>query len=404
MGSIAAIDVPVGSAEDDPLTTLEMFSMFAEKERLEARLAQFSSYGERVDVVLAAGGEIPNHLARAMARLRAEHREVNAACERVAAASWRSIVQGIVTQAQNAGGSLPTFDGHTDFMTELRSQLHAVATAHEYIQFLSKQRQRWKLSLFGRKKIRVIDAIVTELVEKADSTAEAAHRKAHDTYRERLEEAASNLEADLASIAGWYRHLLAQAVDTSDRFGSRHRWRLIDRVDDGFLALIQRAWSDPMLMRWVNRAWVLLDEGMSDQLRTWARKRVQETRPASVLQVADVLARELEEAAPREQRINTVMQRWPVDEPMQLAIAETLAESTAWVTHIAEAVLRRPSVTTVAALFEALKAEIQDDAAAIIGVRRALTTMQPFAALKEKTARITTYRKQLNELYEGLLG
>jgi hypothetical protein len=403
MGSMAAIDPLETRTEEDPLATLEMFSMFAEKERLQARLAECASYGARVDVVLAAGGEIPNHLARALGRLRAEHREVNVACERIAATSWRGLVQGIVTQAQTAGSSLPTFDGHTDFITELRTHLQATETAESYIQFLSKERQRWKLSLFGRKKLRVIDAIVTELESKADATAEVAHRKAHETYRERLETASRNLETDLGSIANWYRHLLAEAVDTSDRFGSRHRWRLIDRVDDGFLALLQRVWNDPMLVRWVNRAWQLLDEGMSDQLQSWARKRVQDTRPASVLQVADVLAREIEEAAPREKRMNTVMQQWPVDEPMQLAIAEALAETTAWVSHTAETVLRRSSVTTVATLFEALKSEIKDDAAAIIGIRRALTTMQPFAALKDKTARISTYRKQLNELYEGLL-
>ena len=403
MSSNFAIDPLDGTGAEDPLAALEMFSMFAEKERLDARLAGCSGYGDRVDVVLEAGGEIPNHLARAIGRLRAEHREVNAACERIAATSWRGLVQGLVSQAQNAGGSLPTLAGHNDFVSELRSHLQATDTAEEFVQFLTKERQRWKLSLFGRKKIQIIDAITTELEEKADETAYAAHRKAHETYRQRLEDAAQKLEADIGSIAAWYRCLLSHAVDTSDRFGSRHRWRLIDRADDGFLALLQRVWNDDRLMHWVNRAWVLLDGEVSEQLQSWARKRVQDTRPASVLQVADVLAREIEEAGPREQRVNTVMQRWPVDEPLRVAIAEALAETTAWVTHTAEAVLRRPSVTTVAALFDGLKTELKDDSAAIIGIRRALTTMQPFAALTEKLGRITSYRKDLSQLYESLL-
>jgi hypothetical protein len=240
---------------------LEVFSSLLAEHDLDEALAKTRDVVAIQQLLVERTRAIPDAIARSMLRYRGRVATIERARQLKLDSSWRPIVQGAIEDAEaRGGGSLPTFGGHAEFIEQLRKALQGSDSEQSFFTALEAERKRWKLSMFGRNKIAIIDGIIARIRTDKAKVAKSIQKQVAETLKPELDKAAQDHEHELSSLCHWYQQLQLRAFVASNQHGQALRVAVIRELDAALAPRLVRARQEGGSVEEWSRIWHALDQ------------------------------------------------------------------------------------------------------------------------------------------------
>lgn len=382
---------------------LESFSFSVARDGLNRELAVTTEVAAALRTHAVA---IPSLIDSSIMRSRDTLRDLEALQRKKIDNAWRTIALDVISAAENDGGSLPTFDGHTDFIDTLRTSLTQAESLAAFQAVLEAERKRWRLSLFGRKKLEVISILSSRISTETERLAARTAEAVRQTFVDRSEAARRDHDFELESIGLWYRHLLREALRRLGAIGLATRWEMIALWEDDFIRRIAARRLSPNICLEMEKTWVRFDEQITASLDSHLVAMRQEIGGTGValLPVGDVMAAEVRHIGSRRDALEQIRTGWETLTPeIRQSLTRTIStinEATSVHRRQFAALIEHPRVQTVSDFLNAIREANHLGTDIRKRVFDAAAALEPFRALRTKIRRLDHAAKQRMEEYE----
>ena len=384
---------------------LESFSFAVAREDLERDIA---GGADPRDALGRCAARLPELVETSILRHHRRLRELEMLQRKKVANVWRTIALEVITGAEDDGGSLATFGGHADFIGVLRQALAEAPSLTEFFDRLEAERRRWRLSLFGRKKIEIIGNLKERISSETRRLAERAAAEVQRTFVDRVEEAQRGHDLELESIALWYRHLLRDALRRLGPAGMDARWAMVAAWEDDYLRRLAARRQSPSFCLELGRMWARLDEqvaasldGHLAQLRLDAGGGA-----AALLPVGDALAAEIQRLGSHRDELEKLRLGW---EALTPELRDTLNRVVGGINEISATqqkqfatLLRHHRVATLSDFLDAVRSANHLATELRKRVFDAVAALEPFRGLRARIRRLDTLSAERLKEYERL--
>jgi hypothetical protein len=306
---------------------------------------------------------------------------------------WRSCALALINECEGGGGALPVFAGHSDFVSSLRSHLEQADSLAAFTALLGEEESRWKRSLFGRNKVRILHEIKERMGAQLDKLVKDTQTKVETTLAPRVEQQHKSYELEVGSLGDWYRHLLGAPLRAAGAAGIPLRWEIVAAWETDLLTRITQVRSDDAACLELGRVWNHVDQELGASFKEHMR-RVRLDGQASDAAQRDLVQREL---AALTAHLDAIGRHRRSLEAMSEAVQKTLERAITTINALPQSQLRQfveltrhSSVRSVSDLFDAIKAanHLSTDGRKV--VFETLAALEPFRAVRFKQRRAQT--------------
>lgn len=398
---------PEDAGSDQLEETLQSFSFAAAREDLEREIAAGAEPGA---AMLRQATRLPELIDTSIMRHHRAVRDLESLQRRKVANVWRTIALEVITAAEGEGGSLATFAGHTDFIAVLRAALTGSESLRDFFDKLEAEKRRWKLSLFGRKKIEIIGVLMERVSKETQRLAQKTAEEVQRTFVDRFETAQRHHDLELESIALWYRYLLREPLRRLGAAGMDSRWGMVAAWEDDYVRRLAARRQSPNVCLELERMWVRLDEQVPASLDGHlAQLRLDSGGgAAALLPVGDAVAGEIQRLGARREQLERLRLGW---ESLTPELRDVLARTVGGINDVSStnqkqfaALLQHHRVGTVSDFLDA----VRDANHLATDIRKrvfdAVAALEPFRGLRAKLRRLQTLSEDRMKEYERLFG
>lgn len=369
---------------------LEAFSAAAATGALDRDLAGVSSIAEARPILTRHAQGLLPQIEMIIRRHRKALHTIEVTKRYKVANCWRACALGLINQIEGEGGALPVFAGHADFVNNLRTALQEAEDLRAFTDLLAEEEKRWRRSMFGRKKVQLIEIIREQMRSRLEGLIKKTRAQVEKALEPRVQQQHRNYELEVGSLASWYRHLIGAPMAAAGPAGVDLRWQAISTWEQALVARISQVRSNQDACLELGRVWNHIDQEVSTSFKDHVRQLRLEGGSSAERQ-RQLIRRELE--AMESYRDSLVRYRQQLETRSE-ALDKLVTKAISGINALPQSQLRQfvdlaqhRSVKNLTDLFTAVKSANHLQTSACKTVFDVLAALEPFRAVRFKIRR-----------------